>query len=315
MWEPQLASLGRAAADRRPAPPRLRGNGGTRGPHDGAGGRALRPKRSTRPASTRRSCAGSRWAATSRSSSGGPRGRASRPWCSRTPGPSPTRRKARPARRALAERLRKEGHGFLVEEPPPLLAEDAPAELARARESDDRRPDAGRDRGRGPRDGGASGFRAGPPGIDVPTLVITGTADRLIPPDVTAGIAGRVPGAELLRIEGAGHLSNLEAPEAFNTALGRRAERRRRCSTTPSRRYGRAGGPPVDWLDRDHPRRFRAAVPIRAGRLPAGCDRRRAPRDGRCSSRRRPARARPSSRSSRSSEPSTGEARPSTRPR
>ena len=57
------------------------------------------------------------------------------------------------------------------------------------------------------------------PGIDVPTLVITGTADRLIPPDVTAGIAGRVPGAELLRIEGAGHISNLEAPDAFNAAL------------------------------------------------------------------------------------------------
>jgi pimeloyl-ACP methyl ester carboxylesterase len=57
------------------------------------------------------------------------------------------------------------------------------------------------------------------PGIDVPTLVITGTADRLIPPDVTAGIAGLVPGAELLRIEGAGHLSNLEAPEAFDTAV------------------------------------------------------------------------------------------------
>jgi 3-oxoadipate enol-lactonase len=57
------------------------------------------------------------------------------------------------------------------------------------------------------------------PGIDVPTLVITGTGDRLIPPDVTAGIAERVPDAELLRIEAAGHLSNLEAPEAFTTAL------------------------------------------------------------------------------------------------
>jgi pimeloyl-ACP methyl ester carboxylesterase len=55
--------------------------------------------------------------------------------------------------------------------------------------------------------------------IDVPTLVITGSEDRLIPPDVTAGIADGVGGAELLRIEGAGHLSNLEAPEAFDTAL------------------------------------------------------------------------------------------------
>ena len=55
--------------------------------------------------------------------------------------------------------------------------------------------------------------------IDVPTLVIAGSEDRLIPPDITAGIADGVGGAELLRIEGAGHLSNLEAPEAFDAAL------------------------------------------------------------------------------------------------
>jgi pimeloyl-ACP methyl ester carboxylesterase len=55
--------------------------------------------------------------------------------------------------------------------------------------------------------------------IDVPTLVITGSEDRLIPPDVTAGIADGVAAAELLRIEGAGHLSNLEASEAFDAAL------------------------------------------------------------------------------------------------
>jgi pimeloyl-ACP methyl ester carboxylesterase len=122
-------------------------------------------------------------------------------------------------RRTLAERLRKEGHRFLVEEPPPLLAEDAPAEsLALVKAMIDRQtPDAIA--------AAALGMAERPdsvpdlPGIDVPTLVITGTGDRLIPPDVTAGIAGRVPGAELLRIEGAGHLSNLEAPEAFNTAL------------------------------------------------------------------------------------------------
>ena len=123
------------------------------------------------------------------------------------------------ARRALAERLRKEGHRFLVEEPPPLLAEDAPEDLrerVRAMIAD-QTPDAIA--------AAALGMAERPdsvpdlPGIEVPTLVITGTADRLIPPDVTAGIAGRVPGAELLRIESAGHLSNLEAPEAFDTAL------------------------------------------------------------------------------------------------
>ena len=123
------------------------------------------------------------------------------------------------ARRALAERLRKEGHSFMVEEPPPLLAEDAPEELQERVKAmiADQTPDAIA--------AAALGMAERPdsvpdlPGIDVPTFVITGTADRLIPPDVTAGIAGLVPGAELLRIEGAGHLSNLEAPEAFDAAL------------------------------------------------------------------------------------------------
>jgi pimeloyl-ACP methyl ester carboxylesterase len=123
------------------------------------------------------------------------------------------------ARRALAERLRTEGHGFLVEEPPPLLAEDAPDDLRERVKAmiADQTPEAIA--------AAALGMAERPdsvpdlPGIDVPTLVVTGTADRLIPPDVTAGIAERVPGAEILRIDGAGHLSNLEAPEAFNTAL------------------------------------------------------------------------------------------------
>jgi 3-oxoadipate enol-lactonase len=123
------------------------------------------------------------------------------------------------ARRALAERLRSEGHRFLVEEPPPLLAEDAPEGLRERVKAmiADQTPHAIA--------AAALGMAERPdsvpdlPGIDVPTLVLTGTADRLIPPDVTAGIAGLVPGAELLRIEGAGHLSNLEAPEAFDTAL------------------------------------------------------------------------------------------------
>jgi pimeloyl-ACP methyl ester carboxylesterase len=123
------------------------------------------------------------------------------------------------ARRALAERLRTEGHGFLVEEPPALLAEDAPTDLRERVRAwiADQTPAAIA--------AAALGMAERPDsvpdltGIDVPTLVITGTADRLIPPDVTAGIAERVPGAELVRIESAGHLSNLEASEAFNTAL------------------------------------------------------------------------------------------------
>jgi 3-oxoadipate enol-lactonase len=123
------------------------------------------------------------------------------------------------ARRALAERLRTEGHGFLVDEPPPLLREDAPADLReRVRGTiAEQTPDAIA--------AAALGMAERPDSrpdlstIDVPTLVITGSEDRLIPPDVTAGIADGVGGAELVRIEGAGHLSNLEAPEAFDTAL------------------------------------------------------------------------------------------------
>jgi pimeloyl-ACP methyl ester carboxylesterase len=121
-------------------------------------------------------------------------------------------------RRALAARLRSEGN-VLVDEPPPLLAEDAsedlsarvkgwiadqPAEaIAAAALGMAERPDSTPDL----------------PTIDVPTLVITSTGDRLIPPAITAEMAGQIPGARLQTIEGAGHLSNVEAAEAFAEAL------------------------------------------------------------------------------------------------
>jgi pimeloyl-ACP methyl ester carboxylesterase len=121
-------------------------------------------------------------------------------------------------RRALARRLRSQGN-VLVDEPPPLLAEgasdglwkrvkgwiaDQPAEaIAAAALGMAERPDSTPDLAT----------------IDVPTLVITSTADRLIPPSVTAEMAGQIPGARLHTIEGAGHLSNVEAAEAFAEAL------------------------------------------------------------------------------------------------
>ena len=57
------------------------------------------------------------------------------------------------------------------------------------------------------------------PGIDVPTLVITSTGDTLIPQEATSPMAEQVPGARLEVIDGAGHLSNLEAPDEFNRLL------------------------------------------------------------------------------------------------
>ena len=43
------------------------------------------------------------------------------------------------------------------------------------------------------------------PAIDVPTLVIHGTKDRLVSPSGGRATARAIPGARLLRIEGMGH--------------------------------------------------------------------------------------------------------------
>lgn len=56
--------------------------------------------------------------------------------------------------------------------------------------------------------------------IAVPTLVLTASEDRVAPPAHARAMAGRIPGARFVQIEGCGHISNIEAPEAFNTALG-----------------------------------------------------------------------------------------------
>jgi pimeloyl-ACP methyl ester carboxylesterase len=56
-------------------------------------------------------------------------------------------------------------------------------------------------------------------GIRVPTLVLVGSEDVLTPPAVAQAMAAAIPDARLARIEWAGHLANLEQPEAFNVAL------------------------------------------------------------------------------------------------
>ena len=57
------------------------------------------------------------------------------------------------------------------------------------------------------------------PTITVPTLVITGEEDELIPVDESRAMAKAIPGATLVIVPRAGHLANLEQPEAFNQAL------------------------------------------------------------------------------------------------
>jgi len=55
--------------------------------------------------------------------------------------------------------------------------------------------------------------------IDVPTLVVHGDADRVVPISNGRSIASRIPNAELVVLPGAGHYPYLEAPELFAEAV------------------------------------------------------------------------------------------------
>ena len=124
----------------------------------------------------------------------------------------------RERRRAVAEKARTAGSEAIAEAPPPLLSEGAseslwetvkgwiraqPGESIAAAslgigEREDSRPILGE--------------------IDVPTAVITSTGDTLIPPEVSSPMAEAIPEADLVSLDGAGHLSNLESPE-FTTEV------------------------------------------------------------------------------------------------
>jgi 3-oxoadipate enol-lactonase len=55
--------------------------------------------------------------------------------------------------------------------------------------------------------------------IACPALVVVGEQDALTPPAEAERMAKAIPGAKLVKIPGAGHLANIEAPEAFDRAL------------------------------------------------------------------------------------------------
>jgi pimeloyl-ACP methyl ester carboxylesterase len=57
------------------------------------------------------------------------------------------------------------------------------------------------------------------PSIRVPTLLIWGDADKRSPMNVAYQIRDAIPGARLAIISGAGHVSNLEKPDQFNTIV------------------------------------------------------------------------------------------------
>lgn len=131
----------------------------------------------------------------------------------------------RERRRAVAEKGRAEGNGPMVENPPPLLSDGAdPGLWERVKDIIRRQP--------GEAIAAASlGMAERPdstpilPTIDVPTTIVVGSADALTPPPMSEAMSEAIPGAELVVLEGAGHLSNLESPEEFLSALRKLAAR------------------------------------------------------------------------------------------
>ncbi len=67
--------------------------------------------------------------------------------------------------------------------------------------------------------------------ISVPTFVVVGEDDRVIPPSESAYLAQRIPGARFSQLREAGHLCNIEAAEAFNTLLREFLDRNRELAT------------------------------------------------------------------------------------
>ena len=72
--------------------------------------------------------------------------------------------------------------------------------------------------------------------IAVPVVVLAGEDDVLTPPADAERIAKGIPGATLVIIPEAGHMSNIEQPDAFNHAVGELAARCSEITSTPRHR-------------------------------------------------------------------------------
>ncbi len=99
--------------------------------------------------------------------------------------------------------LRPQPDPAVVKEVRALIADGTPAGAAAAQRGMAKRPDS------------TPTLAA----IACPTLVIVGEEDSLTPPAESEKMAAAVKGAKLVRIPRAGHLSNIENPEAFTKAL------------------------------------------------------------------------------------------------
>lgn len=131
---------------------------------------------------------------------------------------------AREKRLATAQEVEEKGAGVLVEPMVPRLlgagtlerdpelrrwverriAAASPAGVAAAQRGMAARPDRG----------------AVLAGLRAPVLILVGEEDVLTPPEESRRMQREAPGSELVVLPGAGHLANLEQPEAFNRAFG-----------------------------------------------------------------------------------------------
>jgi 3-oxoadipate enol-lactonase len=64
------------------------------------------------------------------------------------------------------------------------------------------------------------------PTLRIPVQIIVGAEDALTPPPLSEQMHKDISGSELVVIKGAGHMSNMEQPAAFNEALGRFLDKR-----------------------------------------------------------------------------------------
>jgi pimeloyl-ACP methyl ester carboxylesterase len=73
-------------------------------------------------------------------------------------------------------------------------------------------------------EGGLAALRPLYPGLRVPLVILAGAQDRIVPPALSDRLHALVPGSELVRVPGAGHMPQFTAPDAVVAAVARAAE-------------------------------------------------------------------------------------------
>jgi pimeloyl-ACP methyl ester carboxylesterase len=128
-------------------------------------------------------------------------------------------------RHAMADRIDREGPGFVPDTVLPTLLGAETIERRQSTVDSVRAIVADQD---GAAIAWAQRAMAGRPdssdllrATDVPTLIVRGEQDELIPADEAEALVALMPKAELVVLAGAGHLPPLEVPEEFTGAVAR----------------------------------------------------------------------------------------------